>query len=185
VTPRRLSRQGQEVPRGGRTKAPGVYPVRGVRANISASKRPGNSARSARVGSPSLFCRPGMARSERRARYTHPPSVVPTPQGTSAVSPVRRVRAATSYRLVPIHLHDVRVTEMENCTRLKCGLCCQGDLRFSFPRAAGLAASGTLAPRGIHRPGRAGRSAPVGTRGGYSPGANPVCRSPMRGRKEG
>jgi hypothetical protein len=185
VTPRRLSRQGQELPHGGRARAPGVSPVRGVRADISPNTWPGDSARPVRAQSPSLFRRPGAARSESRAGHTRPRSVVSTPPATSVMSPAQTVRAATSYRLVPIHLHDVRVTEMENCTRPKYALRCQGDLRFSFPRAASLMTSDTLAPRGVHRPGMAGRSEPVGARGGYSPGANPVCRAPMRGRKEG
>ncbi len=182
MTPWRLSRQVQEVPHGGRAAAPGVSPVRGVRADISAHRQGGDTARLVRV---LFYCRPGAARPESGYASLWFLPVVPAEKPPRLRLGAPRTSHRTSYRLVPIHLHDVRVTERENCQRPKYALCCAFDLRFSFPRAARPFPSDTLAPQRVNPAGMTGRPEPVGARGGYSPGANPIGSTPKRGRKEG
>jgi hypothetical protein len=185
VTPWRLSRQVQEVPARCHTAGLRGFPVRGVGADTSANRRFCLSARSASEKPPaSLDPRSGADPRCGRGRPSRPGQAASAPPSPPAGRTPETIRGQTSYRLVPIHLHDERVTETEYCTRPKCALRCQGDLRFSFPRAARLFSSDTLAPPGVGWSGMAGRLKPVGTRGGYSPGADPICRTPMRGRKE-
>jgi hypothetical protein len=185
VTPWRLSRQVQEVPPRRHTAGLSVFLVRGVGAGTSANRRLCLSAHLAPARPPSpLDCRSVADPRCGRGGPSRPGRVASAPPLPPAGRTPQTFRGQTSYRLVPIHLHDERVTETEYCTRPKCALRCQGDLRFSFPRAARLFSSDTLAPPGVGWSGMAGRLKPVGTRGGYSPGADPICRTPMRGRKE-